>query len=119
MSAATFKMRADPVGEKVQSNLIPKSSFTTDDTSETTVPFYRAEDGSVTAGIWECAPCKLEIEAYPVDEMMTIISGSLTITNADGVEETFGPGEFVFASKGSGMVWHITERLKKYFMTSV
>ena len=119
MSATTFKMLADPVGEEVPSNLIPNSSFTTDDTRETTVPFYRAEDGSVTAGIWECAPCKLEIEAYPVDEMMTIISGSLTITNAEGVEETFGPGEVVFVSKGSAMIWHITERLKKFFMTSV
>ena len=119
MSVATFKMLADPQGEKIPSNLIPKASFTSNDTSETTIPFYRAEDGSVTAGIWECGPCKLEIDAYPVDEMMTIISGSLTITNSDGLEETFGPGEVVFASKGAGMTWHITERLKKYFMTSV
>lgn len=119
MTQAIFKIFQEPKGETVPSNLIPKSSFTTDDQEETTTPFYRADDGSVTAGIWECAPCKVEISAYPVDEMMTIISGSLTITNADGVEETFGPGEVVFASKGAPMTWHITARLKKYFMTSV
>ena len=119
MTEATFKMLPEPRGEKIPSNLIPKSSFTTEDTGETTVPFYRAEDGSVSAGVWECAPCKLHIPAYPVDEMMTIISGALTITNADGVEELFGPGDVVFASKGASMTWHITERLKKYFMTSV
>ena len=47
-----------------------------------------------------------------------IISGALTITNADGVAETFGPGEVVFASKGAKMTWQITERLRKYYMTS-
>lgn len=32
--------------------------------------------------------------------------------------QTFGPGEVVFASKGSKMTWQITERLRKYYMTS-
>ena len=116
---SNFKIPVDPAGDKVPSKLIPKSCFTTDETDETTLAFYRAEDGSVSAGIWECPPCKVEIESYPVNEMMTIISGSLIITNADGVHEEFGPGEVVFAAKGAPMTWHITERLKKYFMTSV
>jgi uncharacterized protein len=118
MSADTFKILPEPAGEKKPSKLIPKSCFTTDETDEITMPFHDAEDGSVAAGVWECPPCKLEIPAYPVNEMMTIISGSLTITNADGLEETFGPGEVVFAVKGSKMTWHITERLRKYYMTS-
>lgn len=54
----------------------------------------------------------------PVNEMMTIISGALIMTNAEGVEETFGPGEVVFVPKGSKLTWQITERLKKYYMTS-
>lgn len=118
MNVTTFKIRPDDSGNKTPSSLIPKPCFTSDETDETTILFHRAEDGSVSAGIWECPPCKLDIEHYPVDEMMTIISGSLTITRADGIEEAFGPGEVVFASKGSKMTWHITERLKKYFMTS-
>ena len=118
MTAQTFKILPDSDGEKKPSKLIPTSCFTTEETDETTMRFYTAEDGSVASGVWECPPCKVEIESYPINEMMTIISGSLTITNADGVEETFGPGEVVFASKGSKMTWHITERLKKYYMTS-
>ena len=118
MTATTFKILPDAAGEKKPSKLIPKSCFTTDATDETTMRFHTAEDGSVAAGVWECPPCKVDIDSYPINEMMTIISGSLTIKNADGVEETFGPGEVVFASKGSKMTWHITERLKKYFMTS-
>lgn len=119
MRDTTFKILPDAVAEKKPSKLIPKVCFTTEDQEETTCRFYEADDGSVAAGVWECAPCKLDIDAYPVNEMMTIISGALTITNADGVEETFGPGEVVFVAKGSKLTWHITERLSKYYMTSV
>ena len=96
MSASTFKIIPDSAGEKKLSRLIPKTCFTTDETDETTMRFYDAEDGSVSSGVWECPPCKVDISSYPVNEMMTIISGALTITNADGIEETFGPGEVVF-----------------------
>jgi hypothetical protein len=41
------------------------------------------------------------------------------IIHADGVSETFEPGEVVFVAKGSKMTWHITKRLRKYYMTSV
>jgi len=105
MVANTFKIDPDDAGEKKPARLIPKACFTTDETDETAMSFFDVEDGSV-------AP------SYPVNEMMTIISGSLTITNADGVEETFGPGEVVFVAKGSKMTWHITQRLRKYYMTS-
>ncbi|MEM1436744.1 MAG: cupin domain-containing protein [Pseudomonadota bacterium] len=118
MSASTFKIFPDAAGEKKPSRLIPEPCFTTDEKDETTMRFYEAEDGSVASGVWECPPCKVDIPGYPVNEMMTIISGSLTITNADGETEVFGPGEVVFAAKGAKMTWHITERLRKYYMTS-
>ena len=118
MQSLTFKIPPHAGGEKKPSRLIPKACFTTEDTDETTCSFYAADDGSVAAGVWECAPCKVDIDAYPVNEMMTIIAGALVMTNADGVEESFGPGEVVFVSKGSKMTWHITERLSKYYMTS-
>ena len=114
----TFKIDPNADGEKKPSRLAPKASFTTDATDEATMSFYAAEDGSVSSGVWECPPCKFEVPSYPVNEMMTIVSGALTITNADGVVETFGPGEVVFAAKGSKMTWEITERLVKYYMTS-
>ena len=118
MTQNTFKIPPQAATEKKPSRLIPKACFTTDDTDETTQRFYEAEDGSVATGVWECPPSKVEINNYPVNEMMTIISGALVMTNADEVEETFGPGEVLFVSKGSKLTWHITERLKKYYMTS-
>ena len=117
MSTNTFKILPESAGEKKPSKLIPKSCFTTNETDETTTSFHDVD--GVSAGVWECPPCKMEIPAYPVNEMMTIISGALTIIHADGVSETFEPGEVVFVAKGSKMTWHITKRLRKYYMTSV
>ena len=82
MTALTFKILPDGDAPSSPSRLIPKACFTTTETDESSIPFYDAGDGSVSAGIWECAPCKLEILAYPVNEMMTIISGALTITSS-------------------------------------
>jgi uncharacterized cupin superfamily protein len=118
MTQNTFKILPEAATEKQPSRLIPKACFTTNETDETTQSFFEAEDGSAASGVWECPPCKIDIDNYPVNEMMTIISGALIMTNAEGIEETFGPGEVLFVPKGSKLTWHITERLRKYYMTS-
>ncbi len=118
MTAFDFKILPDSAGEKLPSRLIPKACFTTDDQSEFSCESYRASDGSVGAGIWECAPCKMDIESYPVNEKMTIISGRLVLTHDNGREEVFGPGEVLFVAKGAKFTWHITDYLSKFYMTS-
>ncbi|MBO6555283.1 MAG: DUF861 domain-containing protein [Pseudomonadales bacterium] len=118
MTRNTFKVSSNGTEEKQPSKLIPNVCFTTEESDETTQSFYEADDGSVASGVWECPPCRVDIDHYPVNEMMTIISGSLIVTNADGIEETFGPGEVLFVAQGSKLNWHITQRLKKYYMTA-
>ena len=110
MTARTFKILPDVDEKSSPSRLIPKGCFTTAETDETTMPFHHADDGSVSAGVWECPPCKMEIPAYPVNEMMTIISGALTIIHADGVSETVEPGEVVFGAKCSKMPFNLHNR---------
>ena len=118
MANSTFKVPAHPSEGVKPSRLIPKASFTTDATEETTHRFYVAEDGSVATGVWECDPHRIEIDSYPINEQMTIMAGKLILTNQAGVVETFGPGEVVFVSRGSKLTWEVTERLRKYFMTA-
>ncbi|WP_082643582.1 cupin domain-containing protein [Ruegeria denitrificans] len=68
------------------------------------------------SGVWECLICREEIDAYPVHEMMTVISGSVTLTHPDGGAETFTAGDTFFIKKGSKLIWEITEKLRKYYM---
>lgn len=97
------------------SDMVSASAFITDDQTETIYTFWESDDASITTGVWECAPCREEIPAYPVNEMMTVISGSVTITNANGESDTFSAGDTFFIAKGTQLVWEITETLRKFY----
>ena len=106
----------DPVDGMQPSDMTAREAFTTGDQTEINHTFFQTGDESILSGVWECAPSKEEIESYPVHEMMTVISGSVTLTNADGHSETFTPGDTFFVAKGTKCTWHITEKLRKFYM---
>ncbi len=105
----------DPATGMQPSSFTPPETFTSDDHNELNHTFFATEDESILSGVWESAPCKEEIESYPVHEMMTVISGSVTLTNADGKSETFTSGDTFFVPKGTKCTWHITETLRKFY----
>jgi uncharacterized cupin superfamily protein len=98
------------------SDLTEPETFTTEHHCELNHTVFQTDDESVLAGVWECAPCYEEIESYPVHEMMTVLSGSVTMTDGDGHAETFAAGDTFFVAKGTKCTWHITETLRKYYM---
>lgn len=118
MAKRTFRLLpdGDPETGMQPSDLTPPEAFTGGDRTELNHSFYVAEDESILSGVWECAPCKEVIDAYPVHEMMTVISGSVTLTNAEGESETFTAGDSFFIPKGAKCTWEITETLRKFYM---
>jgi uncharacterized cupin superfamily protein len=106
----------DPETGMQPSNFTSPEAFTSDDRREVNHFFFAADDESILCGVWENAPCKEEFESYPVHEMMTILSGSVTVTNAEGQSETFTVGDAFFIPKGTKCTWHITETLRKFYM---
>ncbi|MEL6264251.1 MAG: cupin domain-containing protein [Pseudomonadota bacterium] len=110
-----FRLNPDP-GQMEPSDFTPPEAFTTGDRREVNASKFATEDESVLCGVWECAPCREEIEAYPVHEMMTVISGSVTLTHPDGRAETMGPGDTFFIAKGTPLTWEITETLRKHYL---
>ncbi len=98
------------------SNLVSAEAFTTSDHSETISHHYTNDDQSILTGVWECAPCREEIDAYPVHEMMTVLAGSVTVTDADGNAETYEKGDTFFIPKGAPCTWEITKTLRKFYM---
>ena len=115
MAKKEFRLPPNPAVMEA-SDLTPVEAFTTDDQTETIHSVFETEDESVLTGVWECAPCREEIDSYPVHEMMTLISGALTLTHPDGRVETFKAGDTFFIAKGSKVIWEITERLRKFYM---
>lgn len=98
------------------SDMTPVDAFTTDDRTELNDTFFATEDESILTGVWECAPSREVIDSYPVHEMMTVISGSVTLTDAAGNAETYTAGDTFFIAKGTPCTWEITETLRKFYM---
>lgn len=98
------------------SDMTDPGAFTTDDKTELNDTFFATGDESILTGVWECAPCREEIDSYPVHEMMSVISGSVTLTDPAGNSETFTAGDVFFIPKGTPCVWEITETLRKFYM---
>jgi uncharacterized cupin superfamily protein len=97
------------------SDMIAAAAFTTDDHTELNHTFYATADESILSGVWECAPCRVQIDAYPVHEMMTVISGSVTLSR-DERSETFTAGDTFFIARGTPCIWEVTETLRKFYM---
>jgi uncharacterized cupin superfamily protein len=118
MAARLLRLRSDGEGASgfQQSSFLPLDAFTTEDHTELDCSYYAAEDGSVMVGVWECAPCKLSIDSFPVSEFMSVISGTLTVTNDDGSEEIFRAGDTLFVPKGIKSSWQVKEKLRVFYV---
>ncbi len=116
MSITFSRFEEQPAAGMQPSNFTDADAFTSDDRTENNHFFFSSDDESVLAGVWECAPCREVIEAYPVNEMMTVLAGSVTVTDSNtGRAETFKKGDSFFIPKGTNCIWEITETLKKYY----
>jgi uncharacterized cupin superfamily protein len=116
MTKTFIRFEANPAEGMQPSSFTSPGSFTTSDTNEVNHFYYKTDDDSILTGVWESAPCKEEIAAYPVHELMTVISGSVTLTDTDGKSETFTAGDTFFIPKGTPLTWEITETLRKFYL---
>ena len=73
--------------------------------------------GVAKAGIWVGDPGKIDIPAYPTDEVFTVLSGRVEVTNSDGSVLAFGPGDSGLLRKGWKGVWHTVEQVRKCYVS--
>lgn len=98
------------------SNYVDPATILEGEAVENAHVYLSSADGKFMAGVWECTPCKEKIDGYPADEFMTVLSGSVTVTDEDGQSQTFSAGESLVMQKGWSGVWEMTGRFKKYFV---
>lgn len=117
MPVCRFKVQPDAA--LTPSSFTSRDAFTSDDKTEINHFYHnytgQSDSQNRLAGVWECAPCREEIKSYPVDEMMTVVAGSVTVTEAGKPSATFVAGDSFFIAKGTECVWHITETLRKFY----
>jgi len=74
--------------------------------------------GPVAAGVWECSPGKVRL-INPFSEYCTVIKGRVTVTDGEGKQTTFGPGDSFFIAQGEASTWEIHEAFQKSFFFHV
>jgi len=70
--------------------------------------------GGTDVGIWEITPGT--VRDVEKDEAFVVLSGSATITFADGETVELGPGSLVRLHAGEETVWEIHTTLRKVYV---
>jgi uncharacterized cupin superfamily protein len=76
---------------------------------------YQDPDGKFLAGVWDSTPMTRVASTIERSELMHIIVGSGSITNADGVVFEFRAGDTFMVPVGMGYQWSSDEYVKKLF----
>ena len=80
-----------------------------------TFTFEEMHSGEVTVkvGVWEAGMGELILNNFPFTEYVLMISGSVIVTEKDGLAKTFGAGDTFVIPKGWTGTWDVQERMKK------
>ena len=73
---------------------------------------------SISTGIWTAEHGILKVTSYPVDEVFTVLSGKIDVTNEDGSVVHVGPGQSCLLRKGWTGLFHTVEQTRKCFVTA-
>ncbi|MDH5354272.1 MAG: cupin domain-containing protein [Gammaproteobacteria bacterium] len=76
---------------------------------------YSDPTEKLTIGLWDCSPMKRVPGTLARSELMHILEGSGSITNADGVVFNFKAGDTFLVPIGMGYQWQNDEYVKKVF----
>jgi len=79
--------------------------------------FALCKVGSIQVGAWHCTPGGWpSAEPRPSTETFHVLSGSGSVSDADGEQHTFGAGDTVCLPKGWAGRWDVTEALHKIWV---
>ncbi len=63
--------------------------------------------GDIDVAVYEAKPLKLKLKDYPIDEFVTVISGTLILTAEGGFPQQFDAGQSVLVPKGFTGTWEM------------
>lgn len=69
--------------------------------------------GDIDVAIYEAKPMKLRLRDYPIDEFVTVVSGTLILTAEGGLPQQFDVGESVLVPKGFTGTWEMRGKFRE------
>jgi len=73
------------------------------------------EGDGLELGVWEVTPGVFRSTKNGIGEFMTILSGSGSITHADGRVDHLEAGTVIVLSDGADVVWTVTQTIRKVY----
>ncbi len=77
---------------------------------------FTDETARLRAGIWDSTPYRRVLRPQPVNELMHILVGSVTLTGTDGRPVRIAAGESVFVARGTPCAWDSDEHIAKVYV---
>lgn len=77
---------------------------------------FTDEASHLRAGIWDSTPYRRVLRPQPVNELMHILVGSVTLTGTDGRPVRIAAGESVFVAQGTPCAWDSDEHVAKVYV---
>ncbi|MGB2831346.1 MAG: cupin domain-containing protein [Methylotenera sp.] len=79
---------------------------------------HATADGKYLTGFWEATPGTYQV-TYNVDEMVHMLQGKATLTDAGGDSQTYVGGDSFLVTAGSKITWKTVEAVRKIFAIKV
>lgn len=106
-----------PVRERSFVRFRADAPLTTSDDGTREHVYYSAQNGKVSAGVWEADPFTVSTPtASPHSELMIVLAGSALLTQEDGLQGTLSAGEVVVLPRGTKVAWQQRVPLKKFYL---
>ena len=93
----------------------PKPTSIEGDQQEAATVLWTSPDGKMETGIWECTPGRFTADRSEIAEICHILTGRVSLHNADGTSREIGAGEMFVLPLGWRGEWTIHERTRKIF----
>lgn len=77
--------------------------------------YFENETSGIRAGVWRSTPYIEFYDAYPCNEFMYVLEGSVTLEN-ETFSETYVKGDAFLVPKGFRGYWKQTEPILKYYV---
>lgn len=77
--------------------------------------YFEDATGQMFVGLWESTPFEREVAPFPRNELMCILEGAVSLTDADGVEHRFAAGDAAYVPMGTRCSWKSTETVRKFY----
>ena len=76
---------------------------------------HESADGKFIVGVWESTPYAEVFDEYPGDEFCHVLTGKVTLTDADGASKSYTAGQSYFVPKGFKGTFRVEETMRKYY----